>query len=508
MRITNKMMQNNSLTNINTNKLIQDKLNSQMTGNSKIVRPSDNPIVAIRALRLRTNVNQVTQYYEKNVPDAEAWLSLTESAVSSLSDVLTDMIREFTTGSNGEKTTEDKKTVLANITALRDQIYSTGNTDNAGRYIFTGYRTDTPLMFKSDTTKSYSITEQLKGDSIDSITYINTAGLTNINEQNFDAYNTVDENSITTTEVYRIQLAYDALDQDQTPKLELYNKNTQSYDEITATVASKYDDPNPYETLGDDDVVVIKETGEMLLGKNVYEALKKLSDDPKTKMDEAEFRITYEKSKWEKDDLIPEHYFACTDQDSNISYNKDYLDGNTKKQEISYDVGANQTVQVNTTANDIFTHDIGREIDDLILALEAEIAMEESVTKLEKMMENGNYSDTQKETIQKQLDAANKALTYLKENTNSLFQSGITKVQGHLNTVTQEVTAIGTRGSRLELISNRLLAQQTSYETLRSENEEIDIEEIAIKLTSAELTYNAALSATGKILQTTLMNFI
>ena len=35
-----------------------------------------------------------------------------------------------------------------------------------------------------------------------------------------------------------------------------------------------------------------------------------------------------------------------------------------------------------------------------------------------------------------------------------------------------------------------------------------DITEVAVKLSSAELTYEAALMATGKIMQTTLMNYI
>ncbi len=56
MRMTNKIMQNNSLYNINNNKLLQDKLSTQMSTQKNITRPSDDPIIAIRALRLRTNV--------------------------------------------------------------------------------------------------------------------------------------------------------------------------------------------------------------------------------------------------------------------------------------------------------------------------------------------------------------------------------------------------------------------------------------------------------------------
>ena len=54
MRITNKIMQNNNLANINTNKILQDKLSTQMSSEKKISRPSDDPVVAIRALRLRS----------------------------------------------------------------------------------------------------------------------------------------------------------------------------------------------------------------------------------------------------------------------------------------------------------------------------------------------------------------------------------------------------------------------------------------------------------------------
>ena len=104
MRITNKIMQNNSLSNINTNKILQDKLNTQMATGKKINRPSDDPVVAIRALRLRTNVSQVTQYYEKNSPDAESWLKITEDALSTVSDVITDMIK-----SNAEDAVEENE---------------------------------------------------------------------------------------------------------------------------------------------------------------------------------------------------------------------------------------------------------------------------------------------------------------------------------------------------------------------------------------------------------------
>ena len=49
-------MQRNNLSNINTNKVYQDKLSTQMSTQKKVSRPSDDPVVSIRALRLRLSL--------------------------------------------------------------------------------------------------------------------------------------------------------------------------------------------------------------------------------------------------------------------------------------------------------------------------------------------------------------------------------------------------------------------------------------------------------------------
>ena len=542
MRITTKIIQNNSLNNINTNKLLQDKLSQQMSTEKKVNRPSDDPIVAIRALRLRTNVNQVTQYYEKNVPDAESWLEVTESALSSMSEVITDMIAQCTKGSNKDLTTSDRETILTALKALRDEVYSTGNADYAGRYIFTGYRTDTPLTFEDAKEQKYSITEQIDNSKIDKVTYVDSGNILDINESNFNQngkdndgnqidgavdYTSVSEYQVNQSEVHRIRLSYKDMDefQQDAPNISLEictgeivedgEKKPVFTDikeiEINGTkptyrCASVYDEP--YRNVGDNEIILVKETGELLLGQNVYDKLMELSDVPTTSYNEAEIRVTYEKSKWENNDLRPEHYFACSS--NGVDYNQSYLQGisDEEKQTIEYDVGLNQRIRVNTTADEVFTHDISRDVEDLVKSMEDTIAMEKQVAKLKKMLETADTTNGDYETVQKQLAAAEKAFTYLNEKTQQMFEKGITKMQGHLDAVNFAVTENGTRGQKLELISNRLMSQKTNFETLRSENEDIDITDVAIKLSSAKLTYSSALMATGKVLQNNLMNFI
>ena len=61
MRITNKMMTNNVLHNINNNKNLLSTLENQYSTGKKIQKPSDDPIIAVRALKLRTNLSELNQ---------------------------------------------------------------------------------------------------------------------------------------------------------------------------------------------------------------------------------------------------------------------------------------------------------------------------------------------------------------------------------------------------------------------------------------------------------------
>ena len=127
-------------------------------------------------------------------------------------------------------------------------------------------------------------------------------------------------------------------------------------------------------------------------------------------------------------------------------------------------------------------------------------------TKIEKEMAGAD--EATKAKLQVQLDGAKKALDLSKDKCQKLFEKGITVFQNYLNDANLSITDCGTRSKKLELIENRMQSQKTTFETLKSENEDVDITDVAITLNSAELTYEAALMATGKVVQTTLLNFI
>ncbi len=521
MRMTNKIMQNNSLYNINNNKILRDKLSTMMSTQKKITRPSDDPVIAIRALRLRTSVSELTQYYEKNAPDAESWLEVTEGAFKTVTDVLTEMSKQANKGANKDLQPDELDIIIGQLKALKDEVYSTGNTDYAGRYIFTGYRTDTTLSFQEDVETQpngyphYTITEQLTIKDFDTINYTYKDVLDGINKENYkDAQydaagkEAIEQNILNNenSTLHRLRLSYDVITEDD---IDLMGQ--------TVKKANITDKPDPYKQIYDANAagtelsLFIPETGEVLMSNAAY---KKIEGGITTPDDE--IRVTYQKDSWKKGDLRPEHYFACTgttvDKDGKekkINYNQEYLRGEGKKQVIEYDVGYNQKIQINTTADEVFGHNIDRDIDDLENALADLREIEAIRNELDGVLKGlDEEKDADYEVALKRYEAADKAYSYIRDNIHNMFGKTITKMQDHLDNTNLAVTDNGTRSQRLDLISNRLMDQRTTFETLQSENEDIDIAEVVVKLTSTELTYNSALMATGKIMQTSLMNYI
>ena len=167
MRITNSIMINNSLNNISKNKTLSDKLNTQLSTTKKIQRPSEDPIIAIRALRLRSTYNEIGQYLSKNIADARSWMETTQEAIESINTVLTDISGYCNQGVNGYNTVEERNTLITTLKQLRDQIYSDGNANLVDRTLFTGYKTDADLTFRDDEPNTkYEITQEFTADDV------------------------------------------------------------------------------------------------------------------------------------------------------------------------------------------------------------------------------------------------------------------------------------------------------------------------------------------------------
>ena len=567
MRVTNNMMINNTTKNINWNKANQTYLNNQMTTQKKILRPSENPVIAIRALRLRSTLSQMNQYYEKNIPDVEAWYKMADTAFYNMNKILTDCQTKCNYGNNTTITADDRKTILESLTALRTQLYSEGNTDNAGRSVFTGYRTNSTLTFmEDDPEESYDITQSFTYNDISEFKYYSgdvkvpqtlqevLDGIANGSDRTKSPY----ISDTTETAYDRIRLAYDGINDiaslnykygttDVTftggteekvayydGKLRQVNANGNPLDDtgavindnagnpvvlddsaiVTRTVyqgvdaagapvagaaLTVYDTEVNWEAAGE--MVFIKNTGDLVLGSDVSNALKS---------GRADIQIDYDKTGFAKGELRPEYYYNCTcktDPDhpvENIRY-----DENGKKvyEDINFNIGVNQSITVNFQADDFFDMSIYQDVTELINATDKAIKAHDKVAKLEEMQREAKYVDHQDE-IQKWLDAARKEADYADENLGNQLSAGVGKFSKYLKKLNVMYTEIGSRGQQLEMTKNRLENQQLAVEELKSINEDREISDIIIDYTAAYNAYQASLMAASKIEKQTLLNYI
>lgn len=540
MRMTNKIMQNNSLYNINNNKELVDKLSTQMSTNKKITRPSDDPVIAVRALRLRSDVSQITQYHEKNAEDAKSWLKVTADALDTTTEVLRKMTEQATRGAEDDLSYDNLEIIVTQLKSLRDEYYSTGNVDFAGRYIFTGFRTNSTLTYTEDSTEDFKVWEKVDVSAIDTLNYTSIGALKGMSKENYDPVTAAgpgeSENTIENTDIHRIMLSYDDLKTSTVSGANLsidYVTNATAVPPTTANLVSaaagnlmyvsSTANPNPYEVVKQNptQAVLVPETGELLIGEELYNNVFNINGGTSPLTTDSQIRISYEKDSWKKGDMRPQHYFECTktnDDGTTINYNwsknetvnppQDYISMNGESQWMEYDVGYNQSIRVNTEAKEVFSMGMDRVIDDLENALAKLKEIDTARTNLKLMRDGIEEGAPGYENIVATYGAADKAYTYIRDNMQKKFEHLISQVSNFQNDANVAVTDNGTRSDRLDLIINRLATQKTTFKTLQSSNEDIDVTEVMVQLTSMDNTYNSALMATSKILQNSLMNYI
>ena len=145
MRVTNNMLVNNMVYNLNQNLKVLEKLQYQKATGKKFRVPSDDPIGVSKSLKFNTDISKLEQYY-RNAEDALSWMEDTDVALREIVEVLKRAYELTEDAANGTKTTEDLHKIREEIDQLKEHLIQIGNTTYAGRHIFSGYKTDEKLF--------------------------------------------------------------------------------------------------------------------------------------------------------------------------------------------------------------------------------------------------------------------------------------------------------------------------------------------------------------------------
>jgi flagellar hook-associated protein 3 FlgL len=510
MRVTNSMISNSAKGHISTAKSALLKYEEQFTSEKKIQRPSDDPTVAVRALKYRSTVAQITQYVEKNVQDAMSWMDTTESALKNINSILVNMKGYLNEGANDYLASDERASVLSVLQQYVSSIFEDeANSDYSGRYVFTGYRTDTSLLFDSDTKNlAYDITENFKYTDISAVNVV--TGTVSYKDGS-SAQDYADQMAdIQKQSFYKVTLAYkdcSAYSYDSaktgTSATEDYVTLTSSYKAADGTTMTEdYDATTRASTedgaydVKDGEVIYLYDTGELLLGKDVYGALQE---------NQASFSVNYCKTEFDKSDIRPEMYFECNSY--NTVSKKEITYSDPDGQDIKYEVNFSQSMKVNTQGKDAIDTDIYRTIDYLTKAIEDVDDVENRISDAEKMIANTTDEDelealnAYKESLETEKSLRVTVMT-------EAFGIGLSMVDSTQETLNVALADLGTRYNRLELTYDKLSNQKVDVEEQLSNNEDVDISDAYINLTQADNLYQYSLTATSKILGNTLLDYI
>lgn len=136
MRVTDRLLQNSYLYNLNTNKTAMTKTQEQLTTQSKINRPSDSPLGTNRLLRLNSEMQNISTYLD-NVTNSFANVDATINAMDGIQTQLQSVLVDLTAINNA--TVEgDLNSFADQLQVSLDSILEFANTKFNGKYLFGG----------------------------------------------------------------------------------------------------------------------------------------------------------------------------------------------------------------------------------------------------------------------------------------------------------------------------------------------------------------------------------
>jgi len=158
MRISNAQITATMHGSLNTSSEKLGKLMQQMASGERMLLPSDDPISAVRVLRIQREEATLTQY-RTNIANVSGNLSKQEANLKAASDTMLSVRDLLLWAANGSNTSEDLAAIANELGNLEKTILSFANVrDEEGRYLFSGTLSDRPAITFDAATQAYQLT--------------------------------------------------------------------------------------------------------------------------------------------------------------------------------------------------------------------------------------------------------------------------------------------------------------------------------------------------------------
>jgi flagellar hook-associated protein 3 FlgL len=142
MRVTNRSIFESIKYNLGNINEELNKANEIASTGKRINNLSDDPVGLTQSLSIQSSLANIEQM-QRNIEYGNSWLSASESALTNVSNILTDSKSLCVQMANGTAGADERSTAAENVQNNLDEIISLANTNVTGNYIFSGTKTDT-----------------------------------------------------------------------------------------------------------------------------------------------------------------------------------------------------------------------------------------------------------------------------------------------------------------------------------------------------------------------------
>ncbi|SEO59148.1 flagellar hook-associated protein 3 FlgL [Amphibacillus marinus] len=140
MRITQGMLSNNMLRNINSSYSALDRYMDQLSSGKKINRPSDDPVIAMKGMNYRTEVSNIEQY-DRNLSEMYNWMDNSDDALNEATEALKRLRDLAVQASNGVYDEGQRTNIAEEVDQLKQHLAEIANTKVNNKYLFNGTKT-------------------------------------------------------------------------------------------------------------------------------------------------------------------------------------------------------------------------------------------------------------------------------------------------------------------------------------------------------------------------------
>ncbi|MDD4799178.1 MAG: hypothetical protein PHO24_06605 [Clostridia bacterium] len=137
MRITNKMINTNYLSNLNSNLDNLNNLRQKAAAGRSYLKASENPAAALKAYQVRQNLSRIS-LYQNNVGEAASIMTEVETAVLELNSTITSISENVTRGRSGNYSEQDRANIAEVLSNFQLELFDIANYRSADKYVFGG----------------------------------------------------------------------------------------------------------------------------------------------------------------------------------------------------------------------------------------------------------------------------------------------------------------------------------------------------------------------------------